>query len=97
MSLQIVCDLHLETPNGYGVLRIVPKVPYLALLGDIGNVAYHNDDCLAFLTRQLMQFQAVLSAPGITRLIITAGGIPSRYSVLSNKTSATILRWANLS
>ena len=38
----------------------MPKAPYLALLGDIGNVASHKDDCLAFLTRQLNQFRAVL-------------------------------------
>ena len=60
MAVQILSDLHLETPKAYDVFNIMPKAPYLALLGDIGNVASHKDDCLAFLTRQLNQFRAVL-------------------------------------
>ncbi|TVY24916.1 Uncharacterized protein LHYA1_G005837 [Lachnellula hyalina] len=58
MAVQILSDLHLEAPKAYDVFNIIPKAPYLALLGDIGNVALHKDDCLAFLTRQLNQFRA---------------------------------------
>jgi predicted phosphodiesterase len=64
MAVQILSDLHLEAPKGYDIFEIVPKAPYLALLGDIGNIASHKDDCLDFLTRQLRQFRAVLFVPG---------------------------------
>ncbi|KAK4156309.1 hypothetical protein C8A00DRAFT_30804 [Chaetomidium leptoderma] len=64
MSIQILSDLHLEAPKGYDVFEIVPRAPYLALLGDIGNIASHKDDCLGFLTRQLQQFRAVLFVAG---------------------------------
>ncbi|KAK3371705.1 Metallo-dependent phosphatase-like protein [Lasiosphaeria ovina] len=64
MAVQVVSDLHLESPKAYDVFELEPKAPYLALLGDIGNVAAHKDDCLAFLTRQLRQFRAVLFVPG---------------------------------
>ena len=60
MAVQILSDLHLETPKAYDVFNIMPKAPYLALLGDIGNVVSQKDDYLAFLTRQLNQFHAVL-------------------------------------
>jgi predicted phosphodiesterase len=64
MAIQILSDLHLEAPKAYDVFQIVPKAPYLALLGDMGNIASHRDDCLAFLTLQLNQFRAVLFVPG---------------------------------
>lgn len=64
MAVQILSDLHLEAPKAYDIFEIVPKAPYLALLGDIGNVASHKDECFAFLTRQLNQFRAVLFVPG---------------------------------
>jgi predicted phosphodiesterase len=64
MAVQIISDLHLEAPKAYDFVNIVPKAPYLALLGDIGNVALHKDDYLAFLTQQLNQFHAVLFIPG---------------------------------
>ena len=64
MAIQILADLHLETPKAYDIFEITPQAPYLALLGDIGNAASHKDDYLAFLTRQLRQFRAVLLVPG---------------------------------
>ena len=64
MAVQILSDLHLEAPKAYDVFNILPKASYLALLGDIGNVASHKEDFLAFLTRQLNQFRAVLFIPG---------------------------------
>ena len=64
MAVQILSDLHLEAPKAYDIFEIVPKAPYLALLGDIGNIAAHQDDCIAFLTKQLKQFRAVLFVPG---------------------------------
>ncbi|KAK3316030.1 hypothetical protein B0H66DRAFT_275381 [Apodospora peruviana] len=64
MKIQILSDLHLENPKGYDMFEIMPKAPYLALLGDIGNVAAHKHDFLAFLTVQLHQFAAVLFVPG---------------------------------
>ncbi len=64
MAIQIISDLHLESPKAYDIFEIVPRAQYLALLGDIGNIVAHKDDCLAFLTRQLRQFKAVLFVPG---------------------------------
>ena len=64
MSVQILSDLHLEAPKAYDFFKIIPKSPYLALLGDVGSVALHKDDCLAFFTLQLKQFRAVLFVPG---------------------------------
>jgi predicted phosphodiesterase len=64
MAVQILSDLHLEAPKAYDVFNVMPKAPYLALLGDIGNVASHKEDFLAFLTRQLNQFRAALLIPG---------------------------------
>ncbi|KAL9098449.1 MAG: hypothetical protein Q9163_005893 [Psora crenata] len=64
MAVQVVSDLHLEAPKAYDIFDIVPKAPYLALLGDVGNIVAHKDDCLGFLTRQLNQFRAVLFVPG---------------------------------
>lgn len=64
MALQILSDLHLEYPKAYDIYEVVPKAPYLALLGDIGNVVKHKDDFTAFLTKQLMQFKAVLFVSG---------------------------------
>ncbi|WYZ45778.1 hypothetical protein EsH8_IX_000003 [Colletotrichum jinshuiense] len=64
MSIQILSDLHLEAPKAYDVFEITPKAPILALLGDVGNIAAHKDDCLAFLTHQLGQFRTVLFVPG---------------------------------
>ncbi|KAI5864938.1 Metallo-dependent phosphatase-like protein [Durotheca rogersii] len=63
-AVQIISDLHLEAPRAYDVFEIAPRAPYLALLGDVGNVARHEKDYLAFLTRQLKQFRAVLLVPG---------------------------------
>ncbi|KAG5915664.1 hypothetical protein E4U61_004398 [Claviceps capensis] len=62
--IQIVSDLHLESPKGYDVYDIPAKAPYLALLGDIGNVVPHKDDFFDFLTRHLRRFKAVLFVPG---------------------------------
>lgn len=64
MDIQIVSDLHLEAPKGYVVVEIVPKAPYLALLGDVGHAVQHKDDFLDFLTRKLMQFRIVFFVPG---------------------------------
>lgn len=64
MNIQILSDLHLESPKAYDLYTIPPKAPYLALLGDIGNVVAHKDDILAFLTRHLCQFKAILFVPG---------------------------------
>nr|POE49112.1 hypothetical protein CFP56_32262 [Quercus suber] len=64
VEIQILSDLHLESPKAYDIFEIVPKAPYLALLGDIGNVVSHKEECLSFLNRQLEQFKAVLFVPG---------------------------------
>ncbi|KAH7308988.1 Metallo-dependent phosphatase-like protein, partial [Stachybotrys elegans] len=64
MDIHILSDLHLESPKGYDLFTISPRAPYLALLGDIGNVVPHKDEVLAFLTEQLRQFKAVLFVPG---------------------------------
>lgn len=38
MAIQILSDLHLETPTAYDIFDIPPKAPYLAIFGDIGNI-----------------------------------------------------------
>src|ERR1700743_2238017 len=64
MAVQALSDLHLEAPKAYDVFDIVEKAPYLALLGDIGNIESHKDSYLDFLTRQLIQFRIVFFVPG---------------------------------
>ncbi|PHH82000.1 hypothetical protein CDD82_7317 [Ophiocordyceps australis] len=64
MSIQIVSDLHLEAPRAYGRFDITPRAPYLALLGDIGNVFDHWDEYRAFLLKMLRKFSLVLLVPG---------------------------------
>lgn len=64
MALQVLSDLHLEAPKGYEFFDILPKAPYLALLGDVGNIVPHRDDFIAFITQQLKQFQVVLFVLG---------------------------------
>ncbi|OAQ58616.1 Ser/Thr protein phosphatase [Pochonia chlamydosporia 170] len=60
-SIQVMSDLHLETPRFlpmYESFRIEPKSPYLALLGDIGLV--HDQRLFSFIESQLHQFRVVL-------------------------------------
>lgn len=64
-SFQIVSDLHLETPKSrpsYGEFEIQPACSYLALLGDIGNVA--DPRLFEFVERQLQQFDVVFYVLG---------------------------------
>jgi len=61
-QLQILSDLHLEAPAAYDVFTIIPKAPYLALLGDIGNVK--DAGFFEFLQQQLANFQAVFLVLG---------------------------------
>lgn len=64
MAIQVLSDLHLEAPKAYDMFDIEPKAPHLALLGDIGNVAAHQQDFFGFLARQLRQFRTVIFVPG---------------------------------
>ncbi|PWY80498.1 acyl-CoA dehydrogenase mitochondrial precursor [Aspergillus heteromorphus CBS 117.55] len=59
---QIVSDLHLEKPKAYDLFEIPAKAPYLALLGDIGNVT--DDGFLPFIEAQLRKFQIVFLVLG---------------------------------
>lgn len=64
-ALQIMSDLHLETPKFlpmYNEFQIEPKAKYLALLGDIGITG--DDSLFDFLTRQLRQFKVVFYVLG---------------------------------
>lgn len=64
-TIQILSDLHLEVSDTYDLFEIVPKAPYLALLGDIGLVEKHKTKLLTFLTKQLQgQFSTVFYVPG---------------------------------
>ncbi|KAM7214080.1 hypothetical protein V8F06_010519 [Rhypophila decipiens] len=66
MKIQILSDLHLESPKSYtgdGAFDIAPKAPYLALLGDIGYAVQHKNEYLAFLEAQLYRFKVVLLVP----------------------------------
>lgn len=64
MAIQLVSDLHLEAPTAYDAFDIEPKARYLALLGDVGNLAAHKRDYLLFLSRHLRRFRAVMYVPG---------------------------------
>jgi len=61
VQLQIMSDLHLETPKArpsYEEFEIQPECHCLALLGDIGNVS--DPRLFDFFNRQLQQFETVL-------------------------------------
>lgn len=62
VHLQIISDLHLETPAAYDIFHIDPKAPYLCLLGDIGYVT--NDGFFSFLQIQLQAFSIVFLVLG---------------------------------
>ncbi|OAA32844.1 Metallophosphoesterase domain protein [Moelleriella libera RCEF 2490] len=64
MAVQILSDLHLGFPKTYAACVVPPKAPYLALLGNIGNVVPHKNEFLTFLTTHLRLFKAVLFVPG---------------------------------
>ncbi|KAM3450615.1 hypothetical protein NHJ6243_009767 [Beauveria neobassiana] len=61
-KVQILSDLHLESPNGYDIFHVEPNAPYLALLGDIGYVKDGGFFC--FLRRQLEVFRVVFLVLG---------------------------------
>lgn len=62
MDIQILSDLHLESPKAYDVYEITATAPYLALLGDIGCVC--DPGYITFLTTQLKQFRIVFHVLG---------------------------------
>lgn len=65
IPIQIMSDLHLETPRFlpmYNTFTITPHAPHLALLGDIGNA--HDPRLYAFLETQLRQFEIVFYVLG---------------------------------
>ncbi|KAJ8126792.1 hypothetical protein O1611_g6849 [Lasiodiplodia mahajangana] len=64
VCIQILSDLHLESPQAYDMFAIPPQAPYLALLGDIGYAAKHGDMYCAFLRRQLEIFRVVFLVLG---------------------------------
>ena len=62
MSIQILSDLHLEVTRNYDAFEVIPRAPYLALVGNIGAVS--DEGLFSFLRRQLAQFRAVLFVAG---------------------------------
>ncbi|KAK8037475.1 calcineurin-like phosphoesterase [Apiospora marii] len=64
VKIQIQSDLHLEVSRFYDLYDIVPKAPYLALLGDIGCLSKGYDEYAKFLLVQLRSFKAVLLVLG---------------------------------
>lgn len=62
MQLQILSDLHLESPTAHDIFNVSPKAPFLALLGDVG---YATDEGLFFiLCKQLAIFRIVFLVLG---------------------------------
>ncbi|KAL4928984.1 Metallo-dependent phosphatase-like protein [Aspergillus undulatus] len=55
--IQLLSDLHLESPAAYDIFDVATKAPFLALLGDIGYVK--DDGFFHFLQRQLAAFKVV--------------------------------------
>jgi predicted phosphodiesterase len=62
IRLQVLSDLHLESPAAYDIFSIEPKAPFLALLGDIGYVK--DEGFFPFLRRQLSIFRVVFLVLG---------------------------------
>ena len=62
MDIQILSDLHLESPKAYDFYQIKPTASHLALLGDIGCVC--DSGYVTFLTSQLKQFRIVFHVLG---------------------------------
>lgn len=62
-QIQILSDLHLETPTAYDIYTIEPRAPFLTLLGDIGYVK-DGEGYFLFLRRQLQLFQIVFLVLG---------------------------------
>ncbi|MCJ1366316.1 hypothetical protein MMC16_005444 [Acarospora aff. strigata] len=56
-TIQLLSDLHLETPKSYDIFDITPTAPYLALIGDIG--CLKDNDYIPFIERQLPKFRVV--------------------------------------
>jgi hypothetical protein len=60
VAIQVMSDLHLETPRFmpmYEDFNFQPTAPHLALLGDIGNV--YNQRLFSFLEAQLLRYKVV--------------------------------------
>ncbi|KAK0117570.1 hypothetical protein ONS95_011906 [Cadophora gregata] len=55
--IQILSDLHLESPKGYNVFEVPHLAPYLALIGDIGEVK--DAEYFTFIEKQLPNFEIV--------------------------------------
>ncbi|KAI0198842.1 Ser/Thr protein phosphatase superfamily [Astrocystis sublimbata] len=64
VRIQLLSDLHLETPRAYDIFEVPPKAPYLALLGDIGYAVEHRVEYEAFLRRLLSKFRIVFLVLG---------------------------------
>ncbi|KAJ9223640.1 hypothetical protein DTO169C6_3992 [Paecilomyces variotii] len=62
IQIQLLSDLHLETPSAYDIFTITPKAPFLALLGDIGYVK--DDGFFDFIRTQLQRFRVVFLVLG---------------------------------
>lgn len=56
-QIQVLSDLHLESPSAYDIYDVNPQAPYLALLGDIGYV--RDAGFFQFLQKQLSNFRIV--------------------------------------
>lgn len=64
-ALQIMSDLHLETPRFlplYSTFQVEPNARYLALLGDIGNI--HDPRLFTFIDSVLEQYELVFYVLG---------------------------------
>ncbi|KAK5625750.1 hypothetical protein RRF57_001466 [Xylaria bambusicola] len=62
-NLQIISDIHLESPRTYDIFEIIPKAPHLALSGDVGYV-FHKQEYFDFLRRYLLKFQTIFLVLG---------------------------------
>ncbi|KAI0014582.1 Ser/Thr protein phosphatase superfamily [Xylariomycetidae sp. FL0641] len=63
VAIQVVSDLHLESPKAYDLFEIPTRAPYLALLGDIG-YAKDETEYLSFLKAHLSRFRVVFLVLG---------------------------------
>ncbi|KAF3000106.1 hypothetical protein E8E13_003651 [Curvularia kusanoi] len=61
-KLQILSDLHLESPAAYDIFEITPTAEYLALIEDIGYTK--NDGLISFIRKHLPKFKVIFYVLG---------------------------------
>src|SRR5690242_18460127 len=62
VKIQVLSDLHLESPSAYDIFEVEPAAEYLALAGDTGRVK--DAGLIAFLRKHLAKFKIIFFVIG---------------------------------